>query len=81
MRVFHMLNLILMHDYNVLCYPTFIICSTDFRFLNICFAACVSPADVNAEESINTLKYANRARNIRNKPIVRIAVYWSTCSK
>ncbi|XP_024400613.1 kinesin-like protein KIN-4C isoform X1 [Physcomitrium patens] len=32
--------------------------------------ACVSPADVNAEESINTLKYANRARNIRNKPTV-----------
>jgi hypothetical protein len=30
----------------------------------------VSPADVNAEESINTLKYANRARNIRNKPTV-----------
>ncbi|KAG0613527.1 hypothetical protein M758_6G110100 [Ceratodon purpureus] len=32
--------------------------------------ACVSPADVNGEESINTLKYANRARNIRNKPTV-----------
>jgi kinesin family protein 4/21/27 len=32
--------------------------------------ACVSPADVNAEESTNTLKYANRARNIRNKPTV-----------
>uniref|UniRef100_A0A7I4F3J3 Kinesin-like protein n=1 Tax=Physcomitrium patens TaxID=3218 RepID=A0A7I4F3J3_PHYPA len=30
--------------------------------------ACVSPADVNVEESINNLKYANRARNIRNKP-------------
>ncbi|KAG6473480.1 hypothetical protein ZIOFF_067396 [Zingiber officinale] len=32
--------------------------------------ACISPADVNAEETLNTLKYANRARNIQNKPIV-----------
>lgn len=37
----------------------------------------MSPADVNAEESINTLKYANRARNIRNKPTVSIfCVLW-----
>ena len=32
--------------------------------------ACVSPADVNLEESVNTLRYANRARNIKNKPVV-----------
>ncbi|CAK9197574.1 unnamed protein product [Sphagnum troendelagicum] len=32
--------------------------------------ACVSPADSNAEETLNTLKYANRARNIQNKPTV-----------
>lgn len=32
--------------------------------------ACVSPADTNAEETINTLKYANRARNIQNKAII-----------
>jgi len=32
--------------------------------------ACISPADVNAEETLNTLKYANRARNIQNKPVV-----------
>ncbi|PWA70014.1 Kinesin, motor domain-containing protein [Artemisia annua] len=32
--------------------------------------ACVSPADINAEETLNTLKYANRARNIQNKPVV-----------
>ncbi len=32
--------------------------------------ACVSPADINMEESLNTLRYASRARNIRNKPIV-----------
>eukprot|EP01059_Diplonema_ambulator_P015028 TRINITY_DN26115_c0_g1_i1.p1 TRINITY_DN26115_c0_g1~~TRINITY_DN26115_c0_g1_i1.p1 ORF type:complete len:1197 (+),score=518.41 TRINITY_DN26115_c0_g1_i1:30-3593(+) len=32
--------------------------------------ACISPADTNIEESLNTLKYANRAKNIRNKPII-----------
>ncbi|KAK9164017.1 hypothetical protein Syun_004919 [Stephania yunnanensis] len=32
--------------------------------------ACVSPADSNAEETLNTLKYANRARNIQNKAII-----------
>ena len=29
--------------------------------------ACVSPAEFNTNETINTLKYANRARNIKNK--------------
>ena len=32
--------------------------------------ACVSPADVNLEESLNTLRYAHRARSIKNKPVV-----------
>jgi hypothetical protein len=32
--------------------------------------ACVSPADDVLEETLNTLKYANRAKNIRNKPVV-----------
>lgn len=31
---------------------------------------CVSPADVNFEETLNALKYANRARNIKNKAVV-----------
>lgn len=31
---------------------------------------CCSPADTNFDETLNTLKYANRARNIKNKPIV-----------
>ena len=30
----------------------------------------MSPADSNMEETINTLRYANRARNIKNKPVV-----------
>ncbi|KAK0536360.1 hypothetical protein OC835_002043 [Tilletia horrida] len=29
--------------------------------------ACVSPAEYNVSETINTLQYANRARNIKNK--------------
>ncbi|XP_052190955.1 kinesin-like protein KIN-4C isoform X2 [Diospyros lotus] len=32
--------------------------------------ACISPAETNAEETLNTLKYANRARNIQNKAII-----------
>ena len=30
--------------------------------------ACVSCADIDFEETLNTLKYAHRARNIKNKP-------------
>ena len=32
--------------------------------------ACVSPAEWNAAETVNTLKYANRARNIKNRAVV-----------
>ncbi|XP_053681690.1 chromosome-associated kinesin KIF4 [Sabethes cyaneus] len=32
--------------------------------------ACVSPADYNCEETINTLRYANRAKNIKNKAVI-----------
>lgn len=32
--------------------------------------ACVSPSDRDFMETLNTLKYANRARNIRNKVVV-----------
>lgn len=32
--------------------------------------ACVSPADYNFEETLSTLRYADRARHIKNKPIV-----------
>ena len=31
---------------------------------------CVSPSGVNFYESLNALRYANRARNIKNKPII-----------
>lgn len=32
--------------------------------------ACISPADYNLEETVSTLRYADRARKIKNKPIV-----------
>jgi len=32
--------------------------------------ACISPAEFNFDETLNTLRYANRARDIKNKPIV-----------
>lgn len=32
--------------------------------------ACASCADADFEETLNTLKYAHRARNIKNKPVV-----------
>jgi len=32
--------------------------------------SCCSPAESNYEETLNTLKYASRARNIKNKPVV-----------
>ena len=37
------------------------------KTLMIC---CVSPSEENFNESLNALRYANRARNIKNKPIV-----------
>ena len=37
------------------------------KTLMIC---CVSPATVNFNESVNALRYANRARNIKNKPVL-----------
>ncbi|KAK0545048.1 hypothetical protein OC846_005818 [Tilletia horrida] len=39
--------------------------------------ACVSPAEYNVSETINTLQYANRARNIKNKAeINELEVGW-----
>ena len=32
--------------------------------------ACVSPSDSNVEETMSTLRYADRARKIKNKPII-----------
>lgn len=32
--------------------------------------AAVSPADYNYDETLSTLRYASRAKNIKNKPTV-----------
>ena len=32
--------------------------------------ACCSPAESNFDETLNTLKYADRARKIKNKPVI-----------
>lgn len=40
---------------------------TDSRTLMI---ACIAPSDRDFMETLNTLKYANRARNIKNKVMV-----------
>lgn len=32
--------------------------------------AAISPADFNFEETLTTLRYASRAKNIKNKPRV-----------
>ncbi|KAK8552132.1 hypothetical protein V6N12_040745 [Hibiscus sabdariffa] len=42
----------------------------DSKLTRLLQASCVSPADTNAEETLNTLKYANRARNIQNKAVI-----------
>ncbi|XP_060055482.1 kinesin-like protein KIF27 isoform X1 [Erinaceus europaeus] len=34
---------------------------------------CVSPSSADFDESLNSLKYANRARNIRNKPTLNFS--------
>lgn len=32
--------------------------------------ACISPADYNLEETVSTLRYADRAKKIKNKPVI-----------
>lgn len=34
------------------------------------FSLAISPADVNYAETLSTLRYANRAKNIINKPTI-----------
>jgi kinesin family protein 12 len=34
--------------------------------------ACITPSSMFADETLNTLKYANRVKNIKNKPIVHM---------
>ena len=45
-------------------------CSSSFQGGNTktLMVACLSPADNNYDETLSTLRYANRAKNIKNKP-------------
>lgn len=36
--------------------------------------ACISPADINLHETLSTLEYASRARNIQNKVVANISM-------
>lgn len=36
----------------------------------MCFFVAISPADCNFGETLSTLRYANRAKNIVNKPTI-----------
>lgn len=38
--------------------------------MSLFFVSAISPADVNYSETLNTLRYASRAKNIVNKPTV-----------
>ena len=40
-------------------------------FLFLVQIACVSPSQINEQETLNTLRYANRAQNIENIPIMK----------
>ncbi|KAI8141857.1 P-loop containing nucleoside triphosphate hydrolase protein, partial [Fennellomyces sp. T-0311] len=40
--------------------------------------ACISPAEINLVETVNTIKYAHRARNIKNKVERNEAEEWMT---
>uniref|UniRef100_A0A8C5F0N1 Kinesin family member 27 n=1 Tax=Gopherus evgoodei TaxID=1825980 RepID=A0A8C5F0N1_9SAUR len=37
---------------------------------------CINPSSSDFDESLNSLKYANRAKNIRNKPVVNYNPEW-----
>ena len=34
--------------------------------------ACCSPTGAHVEETLSTLNYATRAKNIRNRPVVQV---------
>lgn len=40
------------------------------------FFKAISPADVNYSETLSTLRYANRAKNIINKPTINEVGYY-----
>jgi len=55
---------------------------TPIRLLTYCLVsvqiACVSPSNFNSAETMNTLRYATRAKRMKTKPVV-IMVAQLTC--
>ena len=42
--------------------------------------ACVSPADIDLNETVNTLRYAQRARSIKNRAQINTELPGSTAT-
>lgn len=49
---------------------SFVLTQPGYTLSQTIMIACVSPSDRDFMETLNTLKYANRARNIKNKVVV-----------
>ena len=47
-----------------------IIVKLSYRYVYISLCAAISPAEVSFGETLSTLRYASRAKNIVNKPVV-----------
>lgn len=52
------------------CFALFCLFVCVFPLSQTVMIACISPSDRDFMETLNTLKYANRARNIKNKVMV-----------
>ncbi len=48
--------------------PSYVLASCPGGNTKTLMVACLSPADNNYDETLSTLRYANRAKNIKNKP-------------
>lgn len=59
-------ELLFLDDLNVFFYITDSLGGNSLTLM----VACVSPADYNLDETVSTLRYADRARRIRNKPVI-----------
>lgn len=44
-----------------------------------CQIACITPSSANVTETVNTLRYASRAKRIKTKPTVKLASYHLIC--
>jgi ssDNA-specific exonuclease RecJ len=52
------------------CSPIFGVTQDDVHRVHDLQIANIGPADWNYDETMSTLRYANRAKNIKNKPVI-----------